>query len=295
MKILAALDFGDSSLEALRQARALAHAVGGTLGVCHVLPRLHDLAALFPEGSLSGGADEANENAAARKALEEHARTKLGLELTDVFIGRGAPYAEVVKYADVWRADVIVVGSHERGALARVVLGSVAERVVRHAHCSVLIARTASQRGVVLVASDFSEPSMAAIAAGAEAAKRNGARLVVVSVLEWDDGLSNSVFGMLGSLTALPPPELREQVRQAMRATIEQAIAGVGAAGESRVLDGSPASAIIDCAEELGAELVVVGTHGRTGLARIALGSVAEAVIAGASCSVLAVRLSPTG
>jgi nucleotide-binding universal stress UspA family protein len=61
------------------------------------------------------------------------------------------------------------------------------------------------------------------------------------------------------------------------------------------VLEGSAASAIVACAEELGAGLVVVGTHGRTGLARLTLGSVAERVIRGAGCSVLAVRLARRG
>jgi nucleotide-binding universal stress UspA family protein len=61
--------------------------------------------------------------------------------------------------------------------------------------------------------------------------------------------------------------------------------------GEARVLDGAPAATIVATAEELGAELIVVGTHGHTGLARLALGSVAESVLRNATCSVLAVRL----
>ena len=64
----------------------------------------------------------------------------------------------------------------------------------------------------------------------------------------------------------------------------------VGATGEVKVLEGPVASSIVACAEELGAELIVVGTHGRTGLARLTLGSVAEHVIRNAGCSVLAVR-----
>jgi nucleotide-binding universal stress UspA family protein len=68
-------------------------------------------------------------------------------------------------------------------------------------------------------------------------------------------------------------------------------MASLGVVGAARVLDGSPASAIVACAENLRAELVVVGSRGRTGLARMVLGSVAEGVIRNASCSVLAVRL----
>src|SRR5690242_15793736 len=111
MKVLAALDFGDSSLEALRQARDLAH--GGSLAVCHVLPAVHDVTALFPGRDLTS-LDFSEENASTRKALVDHARERLGLELTEVFIERGAAYAEVVRCAERWGADLVVMGSHGR-------------------------------------------------------------------------------------------------------------------------------------------------------------------------------------
>ena len=182
------------------------------------------------------------------------------------------------------------MGSHGRTGLARAVLGSVAERAARYAHCSVLVARPSPKAGVVLAATDLSELSLPAIAAGAAAAKRSGARLVVASALEWNDSAFTSLSGLLGTLPVLPPADLQQQLREALRSALEGAMARVGAVGEARVLDGSAASAIVDCAEELAAGLVVVGTHGRTGLARLALGSVAERVIRSAGCSVLAVR-----
>jgi nucleotide-binding universal stress UspA family protein len=292
VKILVALDFGDSSLEALRQARALAHDLGGSLAACHVVPTAHDLTAIFPERALSAQVESAGEDARTREALVEHARSKAGLELTEVFVERGAAYAEIVRCADRWRADFVVIGSHGRAGLARAILGSVAERVARHAHCSVLVARPFEGNGVVLAATDLSDPSLPAIAAGAAAAKRAGARLVVVSVIEWPSFVSSSFVGVMGTLPALPPIELQMQLRDATRSTLERAMEQVGAVGEARVLEGSAASAIVSCAEELRSQLVVVGSHGRSGLARLALGSVAESVIRNASCSVLTVRLA---
>jgi nucleotide-binding universal stress UspA family protein len=79
-----------------------------------------------------------------------------------------------------------------------------------------------------------------------------------------------------------------------MRATIEKEIERVGAKGEASVIDGTPVSAITDQAEEIAAELIVVGTHGRTGFSRLTLGSVAERVVRAASCSVLVVRGNDT-
>jgi nucleotide-binding universal stress UspA family protein len=293
-KVLAALDFGEPALEALRQARALAHGLGGTLAACHVLPATPDLSLLFPKQGFIGEADPVGDAQRTREALATHARSRLGLELGEVFIERGKAYAEIVRRAEAYGADFIVVGSHGRSGLARAVLGSVAENVARYAHCSVLVARPARTSGVVIAATDLSNPSVPAIVAGAEAARRSGARLVVVSALELPVSMVPAL-GMIGAIPALPPAELRQQTRDLLRSTIEQAMARVGVTGEARVLDDSPASEIVACAEELGAELVVVGTHGRTGLSRLALGSVAERVIRGAGCSVLAVRPARPG
>jgi nucleotide-binding universal stress UspA family protein len=289
MKVLAAIDFGAPSFEALRQARTLAHDVGGPLAVCHVLPPMQDLSLYGPEQAV-WSPNYAAEDAETRKQLVEGARAKLGLELTEVFVERGAPYAEIVRRAEEWGADYITIGTHGHRGLARAVLGSVAERVVRHAHCSVLVAREVQKPGVVLVATDLSEPSLPTIAAGAAAAKRSNARLVVASVLEWSSVSPSLAAGLIGALPAIPPSTFQQERRGALQTVLEGAVASVGASAEVRILDGSPPAEIVACADELGAELIVVGTHGRTGLSRLALGSVAERVVRGASCSVLTVR-----
>jgi nucleotide-binding universal stress UspA family protein len=290
VKILVAVDFGDSSREALRQGRALAHAVKGELAACHVLPGIQEISALFPERSLGLQADLNADEEAARLAVQEHARETFGLELNEVFVERGAAYAEIVRRAESWGADYVAVGSHGRTGLARVVLGSVAERVARHAHCSVLVARTVRKSGVVLAATDLSDASLPAITEARAAAERSGARLVVASVIEWGDPVAISVSGLMGVAPALPSAEVQQEVRDALRATLEQAMTRAGAKGEARVLEGSAASEIVRCAEELEAELVVIGARGRTGLLRLALGGIAERVVRSASCSVLAVR-----
>jgi nucleotide-binding universal stress UspA family protein len=295
VKILVALDFGTASLEALRQARTLAHETGAVLAACHVLPSMADLSAFFPERSLVNAEDTALEDGEARKALAERARSELGLELTEIFIERGTAYAELVRRAESWGADYIVMGSHGRTGLTRAILGSVAERVVQHAPCSVLIARPIAQPGTVLVATDLSDPSLPAITAGMAEARRRNARLQVVTVFEWAAPLMIPFTGVMGTLPALPGAEAQAQARETLRQMLTDAVSRAGAVAEARVLEGSPASEIVAHAEEIGAELVVVGTRGRTGLARLALGSVAERVIRGAECSVLAVRVSSAG
>lgn len=293
-RVIAAVDFGEPALEALRQARTLAHEAKGTLAAVHVLPAVQDLGVLFPEQSLSLAANAEAEARKVRADIEAHARERLGLELSTTFVERGAPYAEIVRRAEAWNADFLVVGSHGRKGLSRTVLGSVAERVVRHAHCSVLVARTIGKPGTVLVATDLSPASLPAIAAGAAAARRTGSKLVVMTVLEWPGVESVAWAGLFGALPVLPSEEAQAQLREAARRVLEQALVTAGTSGDVRISDGSPATEILHAAEELQAELLVVGTHGRTGLSRLALGSVAERVVRGAACSVLAVRARPS-
>jgi nucleotide-binding universal stress UspA family protein len=288
--VLAAVDFGDPSLEALRQARALAHAVGGSLSLCHVLPAPSPLAGVLGDIDQAEAAALTGEEENTKKALLEHARDKLGLEISDVVVVRGDAHQEIVRAAESRKASYVVVGTHGRTGITRLVLGSVAERVARHAPCSVLVARPATKTGVVVAASDLSEPSLPAIKQGAAAATRSGARLVLVSVLEWGSTMPMPALGMFGALPAIPPLDVQQQVRDALKTASEQALANAGAAGEVSIVDGAPAPGIVEVANELGAELIVVGTKGRTGVARLALGSVAEEVIRTASCSVLVVR-----
>jgi nucleotide-binding universal stress UspA family protein len=259
-----------------------------------VLPVLYDMQPLFPQYQQAAMLEIAKQESDVRAALARH-ESQSAPEGTELFVEKGSPYAEICKRAESWGADRIVVGSHGRDGLARVLLGSVAERVARHAHCSVLVARPSPASGIVLAASDLSDPSMPALAAGAAEAKRRSVRLVAVTAVDfWVGGWASAAGAPFGIATALPPVEVQEEVRSATGDRLRQAMQSVGADGDARVLDGSPAAAIAQTAEDLGAELVVVGTRGRTGLARLALGSVAERVIRSVGCSVLVVRLGET-
>jgi nucleotide-binding universal stress UspA family protein len=82
-------------------------------------------------------------------------------------------------------------------------------------------------------------------------------------------------------------------VEAAARQRLAAALADTNVVGEALVMRGAPASGVLEAAQAAVTGLIVVGTRGRTGLARLALGSVAEAVISGASCSALVVPLHP--
>ncbi len=172
MRVLVATDLSDAADVALREGAALASAPGAALAVIHVVPELP-----FLQSWPSRPGDE-EAKIAARAIETTRARThKVVGERAEVFVELGVDYAAIIKRAEAWDADLIVVGSHGRSGVARA-FGGVAERVLRHAPCSVLVARPAGARGWVLAATDLSPPSFAAITSGGRrgAATRGAAR-----------------------------------------------------------------------------------------------------------------------
>ena len=289
-RILVAVDLSDASAQALADARALRDATGANLALVHVLPDYADLRTLEASGYVG--------TLPAMADLLEKAREKIRSwssvaerEDFELFLEQGAAATRIVERAESWGADLVVLGSEGQNRLAEALLGSVAKRVVHNAHCPVLVCRPGSRSGVILAATDLSDPSLPAITRAASEAHRRGARLSVVHVVDPSAAqYAASAGGMFGLTVALPPPELRSDVRDALVQTMRQALQRLGATGEAIVLYGKPAETILQVAKELDASLVVVGTHGRTGFLRIALGSVADSVVRHAHCSVLVVR-----
>jgi universal stress protein A len=143
-QILVPVDFSPSSYAALEDAASLARTFGAQLDVVHVweLPMLVS----HEEIALGSGLPPAVVDAVsgrAQRLLERfvaNARVK-GITIRNAQAVPGEPYRMIVDIADEGHYDVIVIGTHGRKRLARVLLGSVAERVVRHASCPVLVAR----------------------------------------------------------------------------------------------------------------------------------------------------------
>jgi nucleotide-binding universal stress UspA family protein len=289
-RILAAIDLSAASFEALREAHALAVAEKAALAVCHVLPERRSASSLFSSETDAEKQARAEVVSRGRSALEERVRGVIDGDF-ECFVEHGSDYAEIIRRAEAWSADLVVVGSQGRSGLSRLVLGSVAERVVQYAHCPVLIVRRAGAQGSVLVGTDLSDLARPAIAAGAAEARRTGSRLIVAHAFDlseaaWDAGVGN----LLGATAVLPPPEVQQQMRDALNTTLRQAVTQAGVNADAVVLEGAPAGAVVRYAGEIGARLLVIGTHGRTGLARVALGSVADRILRAAECSVLVVR-----
>ena len=279
-KILAAVDLGEQSLAVLREAKQRAEQSGGTWAVCHVLP--DEVASAAPR-------TERVSREAAQRLLEKASPEGS----PQLFFERGAPAATIVHTAQAWGADLIVTASHSRRPLERVLLGSVAASVVRYAHCAVLVVRRqAAPARCVLAATDLSRQSLPAIQVAAEEATRLGLPLKVGHAIDASWVAFNAyTSSLLGASGSGAPVIAEEPERDATRMSLAGEIDSLGVSATPVVLDGSPRDAIVDWASSEQAALVVIGTHGRTGLSRVLLGSVAESVVTRAACSVEVVRL----
>jgi nucleotide-binding universal stress UspA family protein len=202
------------------------------------------------------------------------------------------PASGILAEARRTNADLIVVGSHGRGTLASAVLGSVSAEVVDHAPCPVLIARTPRITRVVL-AHDGSDGARQAeeVVSMWRFLQRLPVRVVSAWSLSPSYGALDAMGGgfMSGEVYQQLVDDLRaERNRTAMDAA--ERLAGNGVQATAEVGEGPTAQIVIAAAKALGADLIVVGSRGQTGLPRFLLGSVARSVLFNAPCSVLITR-----
>lgn len=217
----------------------------------------------------------------------------------------GTPRREIAEYAKKWDADLVMVGSHGQGALARLLLGSVAHGVLRTAPCSAEIVRPRASNGSsssaraikVLVATDGSNFSIAALDSVASRPWPEGSEVKLISVEELPALLPNQMTA--SSLSAMYPASLLEELLQCARTHAKEAIENASIVlrrSSLRLVNGSstplgdPRLAILEAAREWRADLIVLGSHGRRGLDRLLLGSVAENIALHAHCSVEVIR-----
>ncbi|HSG80841.1 MAG TPA: universal stress protein [Gemmatimonadota bacterium] len=191
-------------------------------------------------------------------------------------------------------ADLLVMATHGRAGLERAWLGSVADEVVHHVKLPVLMIRpqTEGDRQAdvrfrhLLIATDGSRAAAAAVQQAVQVARLFKARLTLLRVVAVPAGLSSPYIPHAASMDR----KITEERKEEAEAFLEQLAAqlDVGTELKTRVVQAyHPARGILDAIAELGCDLVSVGTHRRTRLARIVLGSVADKVVRAAEVPVL--------
>jgi len=142
-RILVPTDFSEPSLHALPHALEFARLFKAKLHVLHVVDEAFQYWLAAGPNALPVGPSQDEMVAASRRRMDDfiahHVQPRWSDYRADVIIGR--PFVEIVHYADVERIDLVVIGTHGRGGLAHALMGSVAEKVVRKAHCPVLTIR----------------------------------------------------------------------------------------------------------------------------------------------------------
>jgi nucleotide-binding universal stress UspA family protein len=217
------------------------------------------------------------------------------LSLVQEQIESAHPADAILSYADDHAVDLIVMGTHGRRGVDRMLFGSVTEAVVRRASCPTLTVRAdadgppAQTVRRVLTPIDFSDASGVAIDHAKEIALTYGAEIDLLHVVE--EPSYPSAYG--AGVGPFPTREVLDRVEAQLATMAEHDIGYEHVMVEART--GHPPSTILDYAEETGADLIVLATHGRTGLDRMLLGSVAERVLRQSPVPVFIVKPDRTG
>ena len=255
-RVLVATDLGPNAESPLRIAHSRALAAGGAMAVVHVV---------------DGDAAIAGADAALRALL----RDTLGSagDDVDVRVVIGDPAEQIAAMATAWNASLLIVGRSEppSGVIARMFAPGAVARLVRNAPCDVLVSGRAPATGRIVVGINLDEPSVPILrAAAAEQARRP---VTVYAIHCVEDGVA--------------PSARHAQVP----AALERAAADVGLTAVPSVVEDDPSRGLVATAKELAADLIIVGSHGEAGRARLLLGSIAQDVVEVAPCPVLVVRM----
>jgi nucleotide-binding universal stress UspA family protein len=292
-RILAATDFSPASEGALRWAHLLSQRFGADLVLLHALA-LDPALVLGPTGVTvdlyTSLVDHARREAEqVLRQLEERLSGARGI------IREGPAREVILQAAAETGADLVVMGTHGRSGIPRLLFGSVAQHVVVHSPIPVLTIRQAAaespQVRTVLVPVDFSPASDAALPWAELLARAFGARIVLLHVVE----LTYEELSAFSEWTGGEPlveAVLRaseERAREELRMRAER-LQGAEVLLHTAFGTATARHRIPEVAREVGADLVVMGTHGRTGVERILFGSVAEHVVRTSPVPVLTVR-----
>jgi len=297
--ILVATDFSSASAKALRHALSIARHYDAKLYVMHVVSSL-GLNMAGPE------AVAAATTLALRDAMLAERKLVESGELRDlrhqVIVRSGDVWSELQAEIKQQSIDLVVVGTHGRTGLKRLVLGSVAEQIFRSACCRVLTVGPGSAAEAhleadglprsLLFATDFSDASLKALPHAISLANQRGSNLVLLHMLPLVPGIVGSRWYTAGDVV-----EMRDAAECDARKRLQRLVADVPLAVEPQfIVDfGEPAEGILRAASKPDFEVIVLGLKRRTHVESTSHlpWSTAYDVVRNASCPVLTVRENP--
>ncbi len=294
MRILLALDGSAHSDLARDLVAGMGLPAGSSIRIISVLAPV-DLLVGGPWIPVGRGADPVEARALSElDQIVAGARQRINQPgvVVETAVIRGHPATVIADEAGTFGANLLVVGTRGHGPFQTLMLGSVSAELIDHAPCPVLIARR-PKVDRILLAHDGS--AFAASAANVLCAwpMFGAAEIDVVSVMPQQVSWLPSVVPNAAAASAEAWKRIAQeslQRHQEVAATVVRDLQRAGRIAHPIVLEGHPAVAISGFAQRAGTDLIVVGTHGRTGLTRLMLGSVARSLVTHAPCSILVVR-----
>ena len=212
--------------------------------------------------------------------------------VVDAVLARDRPASGLVDQAREFSADLVIVGSRGHGPITSLLLGSVSSEVVDHAHGPVLVARRATLQRVVF-ATDGSESAAAAEVVLARWPIFAGLPIRVLSVADvvrpWTTGVAPTMYTQVLDAYARDLAHAGAEHLEIAKASAKR-LAEAGRRADAEMRTGDAAAEIIAAARAWGADLVVIGSRGQTGIKRIVMGSVARNVLAAGDTSVLVIH-----
>ncbi len=291
-RLILTTDFSDCSEHAFSPAAAIARRAGAEIDLVNVAGALPPFA--FGHTGAATTLDAFHRESEAR--LAEVARRPVfdGLSVHCHVLDGFGPEA-IDEFHDEVGQDLVVTATHGHAGLKRLVLGSFAERVVRLVKCPALVFRGDSEATDfaprrILFSHDFSQLSAAALPRLRSLATEFDARIFALHVVNAELYPPSAFW--VGTAVSDQAPPYWENAEERARDELEQIISAELSDFEAApvVATGAPGHEIVASAIESDCDLILLSTHGHTGLTRTLLGSVAERVVREAKCSVMTVR-----
>jgi nucleotide-binding universal stress UspA family protein len=290
-RIVATTDFSDTADVALEWAMALASQHGASLCLVHALTLPAPLPDYVPSGTDFG---QEMHQIALRKLEETAARVRAAGIAVDLEVPIGVPSQSIVRIAEEENAELLVLGTRGLTGITHLLLGSTAERVVQRAPCPVLTVHP-DDHGYgtpvrsILVPTDFSPHAeeAARVARACLCAAGAPARLVLLHAYHLP--IEYTAYGPIPTSVNFMADVGADAQEQLDLAAKELRAEGLEVEAVTR--EGYAPEIIVDEAAARGVDVIALGTHGRTGLAHLLLGSTAERVVQHAKCPVMTVRL----
>src|SRR5208337_1976399 len=266
-RLLVCTDGSEGGQHAVAQALALGRACAGKVYVLQVVKIIPEFEAVAPDLRVC-----LEEEIERQKAATAAAAGRRGVELEYRVLHSISPFAAIVAEAEKLKPQLIIIGRYGRTAMERLFMGSITARVIGLSPINVLVvpreASLAFQR--LLIASDGSSYSDAAQMEATAMAARAGSELLGVAVAREEGEIS----------------ETREILHRMLTAANREGVSFQGISPQGLAAD----EGIIQVALENRVDLIIMGSHGRTGFKRLLMGSVTERVIGQAPCPVLVVK-----